>query len=70
MVCWTLATVTFWVVSEAAIQSALPGCEAMISQASAPMKLTTLPLTVHTPVSSMWMAKLTGRPELAVAVTV
>ena len=62
-------TVKFCVTEEAAAYVLLsPGCEATIVQVLAETKVTVVPLTVHTAV--VVEVRLTGRLELAVAVSV
>ncbi len=65
-----------WAVSEtvklcstiAAAYVSSPACAAWMVQVPAPKKVTTLPDTVHT--AGVIELKVTGRPELAVAVSV
>ncbi len=54
----------------AAFQFALPAWLALITQVPAPMKLTVLPAIEHTPLAAASIVNVTGKPELAVAVTV
>ena len=68
MVCVSLSTPKLRVTSVAAAKLELPACVASIEQAPCATKVTVFPDTVQTGVVSD--AKLTAKPELAVALTV
>lgn len=60
------AIVTVFATSAAGAKLALPACAALTVQVPAASKVSVLPVTVHTP--DVLDEKVTGRPELAVAI--
>ena len=68
IVCTAGVTVKLWLTFGAAFQFALPACDAWIVHVPTATRVTVLTLTVHIDVVSD--AKVTVRPEVAVAVSV
>src|SRR5438270_4268164 len=64
------ATVAVWVVWGAALKLALPAWSAWTTQDPVALKYSTVPTIEHTEVEPEAMEKVTGNPEVAVAVNV